>query len=84
METHMMGVGDNVRGTAPGLEGDAALERSALGKAIGAANFWHARAEREKARYDELASARLVGRMYWFLVGALFSLGTCGAIAWLR
>lgn len=84
MEVNLMGVGKNIVGTAPGLETEAALERSALGKAIGAANTWHAIAEKQAARVAELEGAQYVRRLAWFCFGALVSLVACGAIAWLR
>ena len=60
-----------------------AYERGALGKAIGAANVWHARAEGLARELGALKAERNVRRGLWFCVGALVSLMVCGGIQWL-
>ncbi len=81
METDLRRI---IVGTAPGLEDDVATERSALARALGGANYWHARAERlAKQLQDEVEHPRQIRRALWFLGGAVFSLLVCGAIRWL-
>jgi hypothetical protein len=75
----------SIRGTAPGLEDYAAAnERSALGMAIGAANYWHGEAEKRSKALSRIHSDRGVRRVLWFCVGAAVSLVACGVLVWLR
>jgi hypothetical protein len=60
-----------VTSTVPGLEGEAAMEGTARGVAIGAANYWHARFEAVDKHNRDLLAADNVSRLAWFVIGSL-------------
>lgn len=60
-----------VTSTVPGLEGEAAIEGSARAVAIGAANYWHARAVEAEKYSADLLAADNVSRLGWFVIGSL-------------
>lgn len=69
-----------VRSKVPGLEDEAAIEGTARAVAIGAANYWHSRAELAEKRNQELLDSNNVARLAWFVVGALVSAAVGGVL----